>query len=159
MMAAADDVETLYQTTVLERAQAPRHASLLACFDAEATGDNPMCGDRVTLRIRHDADGRIAEVGFDVRGCAISLASADLMADEVRGRGDADARMLSDRFVAMVRTGTVPVDPAFGPLRALAGVHEFRSRFRCATLAWSALDAALAAVDPYVEGAGGRDDG
>ena len=156
--APAGDAEALYQAVVLERARAPHHGSLLACFDAEATGNNPMCGDRVRLRVRHGGDGRIEDVGFDARGCAICLASADLMADGIRGRADVDARALSRRFVDMVRTGTVPHDPAFGPLRALAGVHEFRSRIRCATLAWSALDDALAA-DRHGETGGRTIDG
>lgn len=137
------ETDTLYQDLILERSRAPRHGALLECFDAEAQGDNPMCGDRVHLRLRRDAAGRIAEAGFVARGCAISLASADLMADGVIGLDADAARDLSARFVAMVRTGEVPDDPAFTTLRALAGVHEYRSRLRCATLPWSALETAI----------------
>ena len=137
------DTDTLYQDLILERSRSPRHGALLECFDAEAQGDNPMCGDRVHLRLRRGADGRIAAAGFAARGCAISLASADLMADEVIGLDTAAARDLSARFAAMLRTGEVPPDPAFATLRALAGVHEYRSRLRCATLPWSALEAAI----------------
>lgn len=141
---AERDTDALYQELILERARAPRHGTLLACFDAEAAGDNPMCGDRVTLRVRRDSAGRIAEAGFAARGCAICLASADLMAEAVQGLAPADARALSARFEAMVRTGDVPAgDRAFGTLRALAGVHDYKARMRCATLPWSALEAAL----------------
>ena len=133
----------LYQDLILERSRAPRPGALLECFDAEARGDNPMCGDRVHLQLRHDAAGRIAEAGFAARGCAISLASADLMADGVVGLDAAAARHLAARFTAMVRTGDVPDDPDFADLRALVGVHEYRSRLRCATLPWSALEAAI----------------
>lgn len=143
---AESDTDSLYQELILERARAPRHGSLLTCFDAEATGDNPMCGDRLTLRLRHDAAGRIAAAGFAARGCAISVASADLMADAVQGLAPADARALAARFEAMVRTGEVPPDDRFATLRALVGVHEYRARMRCATLPWSALEAALSAA-------------
>lgn len=137
------DTDTLYQELVLERGRVPHHGRLLECFDAEAHGDNPLCGDRLQLRLRRDGAGRIAEAGFHARGCAICIASADLMADSVIGLDGRQARALADRFGEMIRTGAVPEDPGFGALRALAGVHEYRSRMRCATLPWSALEAAI----------------
>ena len=135
--------EQLYQELIMERARTPRHGALLECFDAEADGNNPMCGDRLTLRVRRDEAGRIEAAGFHARGCAISVASADLMADAVRGLDAEGARALGERFAAMVATGEVPDDERFTELGALAGVHAFRSRVRCATLPWSALDRAL----------------
>ena len=137
------DTETLYQELVLERGRAPRHGRLLECFDAEAHGDNPMCGDRLHLRLRRDEGGRIVDAGFCARGCAISVASADLMADAVIGLDGGEARMLAARFGDMIRTGAVPDEAGFGTLSALAGVHEYRSRMRCATLPWTALEAAV----------------
>ena len=137
------DTETLYQELVLERGRAPVHGRLLECFDAEAHGDNPMCGDRLHLRLRRGDDGRIMEAGFCARGCAISVASADLMADGVIGLDAGEARALASRFGHMIRTGAVPDDPDFSTLRALAGVHEYRSRVRCATLPWTALETAI----------------
>ncbi len=133
----------LYQELIMERARAPRHGTPLACFDAQAEGNNPMCGDRLTLQVRHDERGAIEAVGFAARGCAISIASADLMADAVRGLGDGQGRALAKGFALMVTTGEVPDGREFEQLAALAGVHEFRSRIRCATLAWSALERAL----------------
>lgn len=133
--------DTLYQDLILERARAPRHAGRLACADAEAEGNNPMCGDRLSLQLRLAPDGTIAEAAHTARGCAISLASADLLADAVRGLGPGEARRLAASFTEMVRSGEEV--PSLGDLRALAGVHAFRSRIRCATLAWSALEAAL----------------
>ncbi len=135
--------DALYQDLILARSRCPLHGALLECFDAEAHGDNPMCGDRVHLRLRRDGKGRIEEAGFAARGCAISMASADLMAEGVIGLDDAGARALAAGFAAMVSTGVVPDDARFGSLRALAGVHEYRSRLRCATLPWSALEAAI----------------
>jgi nitrogen fixation protein NifU and related proteins len=139
-----DDLRDLYQEVILDHGRRPRHASRLAAFDATAKGDNPMCGDRVQVWVRHDAEGRVAETGFEARGCAISVASADLMADVATGRTDAELRSLAERFRTLVRTGSIESDdPALERLRPLAGVHEFPSRVKCATLAWHALVAAL----------------
>lgn len=136
-----EDLRDLYQDVILDRGRAPRHGRRLEVFDAEAKGDNPMCGDRVQVFVRHDGDV-VAAVGFEARGCAISIASADLMAEAVVGHGAAGIAALSARFADMARTGEGQ-DGALAPLRPLAGVHEYPSRIKCATLPWKALVAAL----------------
>jgi nitrogen fixation NifU-like protein len=139
-----DDLRDLYQDVILDHGRRPRHGARLAAFDASAKGDNPMCGDRVQVFVRHDDQGRIAETGFEARGCAISIASADLMAEVVAGLADADVRELAERFRELARTGAAPDDDAaIERLRPLAGVHEYPSRVKCATLPWHALLAAL----------------
>ena len=139
-----DDLRDLYQEVILDHGRRPRHGARLAAFDATAKGDNPMCGDRVQVFLRHGADGRIAEAGFEARGCAISVASADLMAEVVAGRPDAEVRVLAEEFREMARTGSAPEgNEAMERLRPLAGVHEYPSRVKCATLPWHALLAAL----------------
>ena len=107
-----------------------------------------MCGDRVEVFVKLADDGSIAATGFEARGCAISVASADLMAETVQGRNQTDARALFDTFREMVRTGACPVhdaalDPALERLEPLSGVHDYPSRVKCATLPWHALVAAL----------------
>ncbi len=139
-----DDLRDLYQEVILDHGRRPRHGSRLAAYDASAKGDNPMCGDRVQVFVRHDEGGRIAEAGFEARGCAISVASADLMAETVAGRTDDEVRELAGRFRDMARTGEAAgEDAAIERLRPLAGVHEYPSRVKCATLPWHALLAAL----------------
>jgi nitrogen fixation NifU-like protein len=140
-----DDLRDLYQEVILDHGRRPRHAQRLAAFDATAKGDNPMCGDRVQVWVRHGADGRIAETGFEARGCAISVASADLMAEVVVGRSNEEVQALAEKFRDMARTGTTDdeADATLERLRPLAGVHEFPSRVKCATLPWHALLAAL----------------
>ena len=138
-----DEVRDLYQTVILQHGRAPKHMRRLDPFDRVAKGDNPMCGDRVEVRVRL-ADGRIAETGFEARGCAISIASADLMAEAVAGQTPTAIRSLSTRFRDMVRTGTCPdCAPDLEALRPLSGVHEYPSRVKCATLPWDALLSAL----------------
>ncbi len=144
-----DDLADLYQEVILEHSRRPRHGKKLACFDATARGDNPMCGDRVQLFVRHTPDGTIAEAGFEARGCAISVASADMMAEVLPGRTDEEALQLAEKFRGLARTGAMPqavgpVGEALETLQPLAGVHTYPSRVKCATLAWHALIAALA---------------
>ncbi|MGC8469434.1 MAG: Fe-S cluster assembly sulfur transfer protein SufU [Acetobacteraceae bacterium] len=139
-----DDLRDLYQDVILDRARHPRHGRRLAAFDATAEADNPMCGDRVRVWIARDAEGRLGEVGFEGRGCAISLASADLMAEAVIGKDAPAAREAAARFESLARSGTpAGDDPAFAALGVFAGVAEFPSRVKCATLPWGALVAAL----------------
>jgi nitrogen fixation protein NifU and related proteins len=139
-----DDLRDLYQEVILDHGRRPRHGSRLVAFDATAKGDNPMCGDRVQVFVQHDAEGRIARVGFEARGCAISVASADLMAEVVTGLGVAGAHALAEEFGKMARTGQASEgDAAIERLQPLAGVHEYPSRVKCATLPWHALLAAL----------------
>ena len=137
-----DDLRDLYQETILDRGRRPRHATRLAAFDATAKGDNPMCGDRCQVWLRRTPDGIVDEVGFEARGCAISIASADLMTEAVRGLDAEAAQALAERFRALATTGDAD-DPALDALRPLAGVHEYPSRVKCATLPWHALVAAL----------------
>jgi nitrogen fixation NifU-like protein len=143
-----DDVRDLYQEVILDHGRKPRHGHRLAAYDVTAKGDNPMCGDRVEVFVKLDADGKIAETGFEARGCAISVASADLMAETVQGRDKADTRALFETFRELVRTGKCPehdaaFDESLERLEPLAGVHEYPSRVKCATLPWHALVSAL----------------
>lgn len=142
-----DDLRDLYQEVILDHGRKPRHAQRLDDFDSTAKGDNPMCGDRVQVWVKFSGD-TLGRIGFEARGCAISVASADLMAETVQGRGKADTRALFEAFRDMARTGTCPhCAPGLAePLERLAplsGVHEYPSRVKCATLPWHALIAAL----------------
>jgi nitrogen fixation NifU-like protein len=136
-----EDVHDLYQDVILDRSRNPRHMNRLERFDARAAGDNPMCGDQVEVRLCFGADGRVEDAAFEARGCAISLASADLMAETIRGLKEADIRALADEFRKLAKTGVGRAD--LGELRVLAGVAEYPSRVKCATLPWTALVAAL----------------
>lgn len=136
-----EDLQDLYQDVILDRGRKPRHGLRLDVFDADARGDNPMCGDRVQVFVRHEGDA-VAALGFEARGCAISIASADLMAEAVIGHSDAEITDMASRFADMARSGETS-DPSLQTLRPLAGVHEYPSRIKCATLPWAALTAAL----------------
>src|SRR5580700_9859702 len=138
-----EDLRDLYNEKIIARGRRPLHMHRLEAFDATARGDNPMCGDRVQVWVKYGADGRIADTGFDARGCEISKASADLMVEAVAGRTPAETKNLFEVFRTMAQTGKCPACDALEPLRPLASVHEYPSRVKCATLAWNALVAAL----------------
>lgn len=143
-----DDLRDLYQEVILDHGRKPRYGHRLPEFDASAKGDNPMCGDRVQVFVKYGEGGAIAATGFEARGCAISIASADLMAETVQGRSPEQARALFTAFRELARTGSCPhCDPTLGEqlerLEPLSGVHEYPSRVKCATLPWHALIAAL----------------
>jgi nitrogen fixation NifU-like protein len=142
-----DDLRDLYQDVILDHSRRPRHAHRLEAFDATAKGDNPMCGDRVQVWVKYDGV-RLDRIGFEARGCAISVASADLMAETVQGRDKADTKALFEAFRTLARTGACPdcgsaLAEPLERLAPLAGVHEYPSRVKCATLPWHALIAAL----------------
>jgi nitrogen fixation NifU-like protein len=136
------ELRELYQSVILDHYKKPRNFGRPPGADREAEGVNPLCGDHVHVYAKL-ADDRVAEVGFDGSGCAISTASASLMTQAVRGRTTAEVGELFARFVELV-TGRGDVDPeSLGKLAVLAGVREFPARVKCATLAWHALRSAL----------------
>jgi nitrogen fixation NifU-like protein len=137
----------LYKETILDHNRRPRHYGPLPTANRRAEGANPLCGDRFSIALEVVGD-RIAAIRFEGSGCAISKASASLMADAVSGRTAQEALALFDRFHAVI-TGPMDrdvenEDEALGKLAVLVGVREFPIRVKCATLAWHTLKAALA---------------
>jgi nitrogen fixation protein NifU and related proteins len=145
------DLRDLYQEVILDHNKRPRNFRALPEATHRAEGHNPLCGDRLTLFLRLEED-RIAEVAFQGTGCAISKASASLMTDSVRGRTLAEAEALFDGFHAMITAapGTAPDAGRVGKLAVFAGVAEFPTRVKCASLAWHTLHAALHHPDSVV---------
>jgi nitrogen fixation NifU-like protein len=143
-----DDLRDLYQEVILDHGRKPRNFRRLEDADRHAKGDNPMCGDRMELWVKLAEDGAIADAGFQGRGCAISMASASLMTETVRGKTQAEARELGEKFRSLAMTGTCPdcgtaIADEMERLQVLGGVSEYPSRVKCATLAWHTLNNAL----------------
>lgn len=139
-MSAVDD---LYQATIIDHDRAPRNRGALPAATHEATIDNPLCGDVVTVRAQI-ADGVVIDIAFDGRGCALSQAAASIMTTMVRGAGPDAARRLAGAFEQFVQSAPDAAIPAeLGELRAFAGVRRFRSRRPCALLPFRALIQAL----------------
>jgi nitrogen fixation NifU-like protein len=137
------DLRDLYEEVILDHGRRPRNFGPLVQANRHAEGVNPLCGDRLSLHLRME-DGVIREARFEGSGCAISTASASLMTEALKGRSEAEARALFEAFHGML-TGEAAAAPgaALGKLEVLAGVREFPTRIKCATLPWHTLEAAL----------------
>lgn len=139
-----DDIQELYQDTVMEHNRKPRNFRRLQQPSATAEGFNPLCGDQLTIDLIVDGD-TITDVGFLGAGCAISKASASLMTEAVRGKSTEEAEELFESFRQMMTRGIGADYDAdlLGDLEALSGVTEFPVRIKCATLSWHTLRNAL----------------
>jgi len=139
-------LEDLYRDTILKHYQSPSHRGRLADADAEAFNMNPLCGDemRITARIE---DGSIADVAFEARGCSISQASADMMADVVKGQALGSATEIADSFKSMMAQTDDGRSDSFGDLAALQHVKRYPVRVKCALLPWNTLVEAIRAYE------------
>lgn len=138
-----DNLRDLYQQVILERYKKPRNRGKTNPVDRYQKGHNPSCGDTIELTLKLDDTGdHIAEVKFEGEGCAIAMASADLMADALRGRSTAEALEMVQRFQAMMR-GEDEFPQEFRKLNVMQGVAQFPVRIKCANLSWHTLKAAI----------------
>lgn len=139
----------LYREVILDHNRSPRNFGELEDADRVVEGVNPLCGDRMTLFVNL-ADGRIADIKFKGTGCAISVASSSLMTERVKGASiDESMRLFDEVHEMLAGSGdTVPED--LDKLAALAGVREFPTRVKCASLGWHALKTALSGGDDKV---------
>jgi nitrogen fixation NifU-like protein len=140
-----DELRELYRELILDHARSPRHFGKLEDATHTAEGINPLCGDKLRLFLRLDDAGVVSAASFEGSGCAISVASASLLADMIIGM---TAEQALEYFAAVTTRLTsagsdVEPDLDLGKIRALDGVREFPSRVKCATLAWHALNSAL----------------
>jgi nitrogen fixation protein NifU and related proteins len=148
----------LYQDVILEHHKAPRHAAALGAHTHRAEGNNPLCGDRVVLTLQI-SEGRVQDVGCEVKGCAICRASGSMLAEAIIGNELSRVVGLGERFLAELAgapapqaAGAVQSEP-WGPLEALLEARRHPNRMRCATLPWEALERALRAPrGPFLPG-------
>lgn len=139
-----DETDELYQEIILDHNRHPANFRPMPDADHSIEADNPLCGDRLTLYLKLDG-GRIADIAFQGTGCAISVASASLLTERVKGATVEEAERLFDTMHAVL-TGApsrADDDGDLGPLAALSGVRRYPMRVKCATLSWHALKAAL----------------
>ena len=136
------ELNDLYRDVILDHNRHPRNFGGLEPADASAEGFNPMCGDRLTLRLRL-ADDKIDEIRFEGQGCAISTASASLMTEAVKGKTRAQALKLFADIHALLTDDAATGGEDLGKLAALSGVREYPARVKCASLCWHTLASAL----------------
>lgn len=138
-----EELRELYRELILDHARSPRHFGKLEDMTHEAEGINPLCGDKLKLYLQIDTEGTIADVSFEGSGCAISVASASLLAETVIGLSTDEAQDFLKNVVGSLAGEDTGKTIDLGKLAALQGVRDFPSRVKCATLAWHALAAAI----------------
>jgi nitrogen fixation NifU-like protein len=137
------NVRDLYQQVILEHYKKPRHKGKTDPVHRHQRGHNPSCGDTIELTVRLNQTGdTIEDVKFEGEGCAIAMASADLMADALRGKPVKEALSMVERFQGMMK-GTDEFPKELRKLNVMAGVAQFPVRIKCANLTWHTLKAAL----------------
>lgn len=138
-----DDLKALYQEVIIDHSRNPRNFGPLELANRSAEGINPLCGDELTLECLLDDNDVIQDVRFVGHGCAISLASASIMTEMLKGKTKADAEDLFASFRARVTGEDLNCTDDIGKLEVLSGVKEFPTRVKCATLAWHTALAAI----------------
>jgi nitrogen fixation protein NifU and related proteins len=141
------DLKDLYREVILDHNRSPRNYGRLDPADASAAGHNPLCGDRLNITLRLDGD-KLKDVRFEGQGCAISVASASLMTEAVRGKSRAEFAQLYDAVHQLLTHAGASSPEHLGKLAALGGVSEFPARVKCASLCWHTLNAALQSAGP-----------
>ena len=146
-MSSSDDLRDLYQDLILDHGKRPRNFRIPTMASHEALGHNPLCGDKITLYVTIDDKDTIQDVAFQGSGCAISVASASMMTEMLKGKTTSEAAHLFDYLHASC-TGKSANDAGLDEddvtrISALAGVRDYPVRVKCATLAWHTLQSAL----------------
>jgi nitrogen fixation NifU-like protein len=136
------DLRSLYQEIIVDHNRRPRNFREIPDADRTANGDNPLCGDRLTVYVNVQG-GVIRDIGFTGNGCAISTASASLMTEALLGKTEQEAAALFEKFHDRIAGPVRGAGGSLGKLEALAGVREFPVRVKCATLPWHTVRTAL----------------
>jgi nitrogen fixation NifU-like protein len=138
-----NDLRDLYQEVIIDHSRHPRNFGELAGANHHAEGFNRLCGDKLSLYLQVD-NNIIKEISFKGEGCAISMASASLMTEQLKGKTIQEAEILFQHFHQLLTIESVSIDPEkLGKLAVLTGVKDYPSRVKCATLSWHTLHAAL----------------
>jgi len=135
----------LYQQVIIDHTKSPRNFGKLEPCNHDAEGFNPLCGDQLHVYLRINDDNVIEDVKFEGQGCSISTASASLMTETLKGKTVNEFRKLFEAFhdMATADMSEVPDEEMLGKLAVLAGVKEFPSRIKCATLCWHTVKSAI----------------
>ncbi len=143
------DLKELYRDVILDHNKRPRNFGRLEPPAHAARGHNPLCGDQLTVYALLDGE-QLRDLRFEGAGCAISVASASLMSEAVKGKSRAEVARLYGIVHELLTRPDAPAPAELGKLAALSGVREFPARVKCASLCWHTLNAALAGADAPV---------
>tara|TARA_B100000700_G_scaffold324003_1_gene429095 strand:- start:969 stop:1439 length:471 start_codon:yes stop_codon:yes gene_type:complete len=142
------DLKQLYQDIILEHGKSPRNLGKCEGYSHDAKGYNPLCGDKVHVYLKINKAKKVDNLTFEGEGCAISLASASIMTELVKGKSFDEAKEIMNAFLNMIKNTSeiqsnhLDIDQKT-KLMSLSGVKEFPMRVKCATLSWHTLSSAM----------------
>ena len=136
------DISDLYQEVILDHSKNPQNFGILDKYTCTAEGNNPMCGDQLTVYV-DVKDDIISNVSYRARGCAISVASASIMSKTIKGKTLDEVYLLFDKFHRLCMGEDIEEDEVTEILQVLSGVSKFPTRVKFATMSWHAVKSAL----------------
>ena len=142
------DLKELYQEIILDHGKNPRNLGKFENYNKDAKGNNPLCGDNVHVYLRLNENKKVEDIAFEGHGCAISMASASIMTDMVRGKEEKEVKEIVNDFLMMIKEkdlleNNILKEDEKTKLMSLSGVKQFPMRVKCATLSWHTLTSAL----------------
>ena len=150
------DLKDLYQEIILDHGKNPRNLGKFDNYNKDAKGNNPLCGDNVHIYLRLNENKKVEDIAFEGNGCAISMASASIMTDMVRGKEEKEVKEIITDFLGMIKEKdsletNILKDDEKTKLMSLSGVKQYPMRVKCATLSWHTLTSALDNSDQIVK--------
>ena len=150
------DLKDLYQEIILDHGKNPRNLGKFDNYNKDAKGNNPLCGDNVHVYLRLNENKKVEDIAFEGHGCAISMASASIMTDMVRGKEEKEVKEIVTDFLGMIKEKesletNILKDDEKTKLMSLSGVKQYPMRVKCATLSWHTLTSALDNLDQIVK--------
>ena len=141
---SSNNLDTLYRQVIMDHYKNPRNRGIIENDSLTINMNNPTCGDRIQLTLKVEND-MVTDVKFEGEGCSISMSSASMMTQAIKGKPIDEALKLAHTFSDMMQGKDVEVDEDLdlGDIESLAGVCKFPARIKCATLAWKAMEKAL----------------
>jgi nitrogen fixation protein NifU and related proteins len=134
-----NNLDTLYRQVIMDHYKNPRNRGIVEGDSVSVDMNNPTCGDRIRLQLKVE-DGIVKDAKFAGEGCSISMSSASMMTQAVKGKKIEDALKMSELFSDMMLGKDLETDLDLGDIEALQGVSKFPARIKCATLAWKAME-------------------
>ena len=150
------DLKDLYQEIILDHGKNPRNLGKFDNYNKDAKGNNPLCGDNVHVYLGLNENKKVEDIAFEGHGCAISMASASIMTDMVRGKEEKEVKEIVTDFLGMIKEKdsletNILKDDEKTKLMSLSGVKQYPMRVKCATLSWHTLTSALDNSDQIVK--------
>ncbi len=142
------NLKELYQEIILDHGKNPRNLRRTENFNKDAKGHNPLCGDKVHIYLKLNENKKIEDISFEGQGCAISMASASIMTDLVKGKEEHEVKEIVSDFLDMIKekdelSNNILHKDDKTKLMCLSGVKQYPMRVKCATLSWHTLTSAI----------------